>query len=156
MKKIGIIGLGNPLQKDDGIGILLLEKLSQIKEELPVNIKLIDGGTGGMNLLHDLARFDKILIIDAVNLNQRPGDTKFFDINDIVSKKISLGNSTHESDFTKIIQLSKNLDEAPDKIFVFGIQPKDVSFDQNLSEDLAEKLDIIFEDLVCKIKDISQ
>jgi len=58
MKKIGVIGIGNPLRKDDGIGIVLLEKLVEIKDDLPDDIEYIDGGTGGMNLLHLFARFD--------------------------------------------------------------------------------------------------
>ena len=50
--KAGIIGVGNPLRRDDGIGIVLLEKLIEKKSDLPEGIEYIDGGTGGMNLLH--------------------------------------------------------------------------------------------------------
>ena len=52
MKKIGVIGIGNPLRRDDGIGILLLEKLVERKENMPDDIEYIDGGTGGMNRNH--------------------------------------------------------------------------------------------------------
>ena len=48
-KKIGIIGLGNPLRHDDGIGLLLLQHLQTQKKILPKNIEYIDDGTNGMN-----------------------------------------------------------------------------------------------------------
>jgi hydrogenase maturation protease len=66
-KKIGIIGLGNPLRCDDGIGLLLLQHIQKQKKILPKNIEYIDGGISGMNLLHLLAQFDTVLLIDAVD-----------------------------------------------------------------------------------------
>ena len=54
MKKIAVIGIGNPLRSDDGIGIVLIEKLIENKESFSKNVDFLDGGTGGFNLLHDL------------------------------------------------------------------------------------------------------
>jgi len=134
--KAGIIGIGNPFRRDDGIGIVLLEKLIEKKNNLPQNIEYIDGGTGGMNLLHMLALFDVALIIDAVNFNGHPGESKLFKSEDVISKKPPMNMSTHESDILKIIHLSKELGEIPDELFIFGIQPKDVSQGDNLSPEL--------------------
>jgi hydrogenase maturation protease len=134
--KAGIIGVGNPLRRDDGIGIVLLEKIIEKKNDLPEGIEYIDGGTGGMNLLHILALFDVALIIDAVNFNGRPGESKLFKSEDICSKKSSINMSTHETDILKIINLSKELGEAPNNLFVFGVQPKDTSHGDDLSPEL--------------------
>lgn len=134
--KAGIIGVGNPLRRDDGIGIVLLEKLIEKKSDLPEGIEYIDGGTGGMNLLHILALFDVALIIDAVNLNGKSGESKLFKSEDVCSKKSSINISTHESDILKIINLSKELGEIPDELFIFGIQPKDTSQGDDLSPEL--------------------
>jgi hydrogenase maturation protease len=134
--KAGIIGVGNPLRRDDGIGIVLLEKLIEKKSDLPEDIEYIDGGTGGMNLLHILALFDVALIIDAVNFNGLPGESKLFKSEDICSKKSSINMSTHETDILKIITLSKELGEAPNNLFIFGVQPKDTSHGDDLSPEL--------------------
>jgi hydrogenase maturation protease len=134
--KAGIIGVGNPLRRDDGIGIVLLEKIIEKKNDLPEGIEYIDGGTGGMNLLHILALFDVALIIDAVNFNGRPGESKLFKSEDICSKKSSINMSTHETDILKIINLSKELGEAPNNLFIFGVQPKDTSHGDDLSPEL--------------------
>jgi len=139
--KAGIIGVGNLLRRDDGIGIVLLEKLIEKKSDLPEGIEYIDGGTGGMNLLHMLALFDVALIIDAVNLNGKPGESKLFKSEDVCSKKSSINISTHESDILKIINLSKELGEVPDELFIFGVQPKDTSSGNSLSSELQRSVE---------------
>jgi len=147
MKKIGIIGLGNALRRDDGIGIVLLELIQKRKKEFPKSIEFIDGGTGSMNLLHVLARFDIVLIIDAVDFKGHVGETRLFTLDEIYSRKVQVRLSTHESDFLNVLQLSKELKELPSKLFVFGIQPHDVSHGIGLSEELIAALD----DLVKKL-----
>jgi hydrogenase maturation protease len=147
MKKTAVIGIGNPLRRDDGIGIILLEKLVEKKDNLSENLEYIDGGTGGMNLLHLLASYDKVLIIDAVDFKGKPGDYKIFKSNKVISQKQSIDFSTHESDMLKIIKLSKKLDECPDEILIFGIQPKDVSYGQNLSDEIKQVIDLIIKNL---------
>lgn len=153
--RLGVIGIGNPLRKDDGIGIILIEKLIEQKEKLPKNIEVIDGGTGGMNLLHLLANFDSVLIVDAVNFGGQPAETRVFTLDEIESKKISVKMSTHESDFLKIIELSKQLKECPKQIIVFGIQPKDTSHGQGFSPDLQKKLNSILHNVIREIKKIT-
>jgi len=152
--KAGIIGVGNPLRRDDGIGIVLLEKLIEKKDDLPEDIEYIDGGTGGMNLLHILALFDVALIIDAVNLNGRPGESKLFKSEDVCSKKSPINISTHESDVLKIIHLSKELGEIPDQLFIFGVQPKDVSQGDNLSPELQKSIPLLMSNLQNEITKI--
>jgi len=154
MKKIGVIGIGNTLRKDDGIGIILIEKLVEQKENFSKQLELIDGGTGGMNLLHLLARFDSVIIVDAVNFDGKPGETKTFTLDEIESKKIPVKTSTHESDFLKIIQLSKQLKECPTNLFIFGIQPKDTSHGQKLSSDLQKNLQSILYNINKEIEKI--
>ncbi|MFO7678407.1 MAG: hydrogenase maturation protease [Thermoplasmatota archaeon] len=143
MNKIGVIGIGNPLRGDDGIGIVLLERLQSICEKLPEYIEYIDGGTGGMNLLHVFPKFECIILIDAVNFGGVPGEFKVFSLDEICSKKLNFGSSTHESDFLNIISISKKLHEIPKYFFIFAIQPKDVLFSQCLSEELKQKLDYL-------------
>ena len=154
MKKVGVIGIGNPLRRDDGIGIVLLEKLVERKNELPENVEFVNGGTGGMNLLHMLARYDVAVVIDAVNFDGEVGESKLFKSEDVNSKKIPINISTHESDILKVIQLSKKLKECPSKLFIFGIQPEDTSFGQTISTNLETVVESLMFCLENKIKKI--
>ena len=147
MKKIGVIGIGSPLRRDDGIGIVLLEQLQNKKHTLPKGIELIDGGTGGMNLLHVLARFDTVLLIDAVDFQGKPGETRMFTLEEIQSKKIPVTVSTHNPDFLNVLRLSKELNELPDHFFIYGVQPKDISFGVGLTSELKKTMDVILHHL---------
>jgi len=147
-KKIGIIGLGNPLRHDDGIGLVLLQHLQTKKKNLPKNIEYIDGGTGGMKLLHLLAEFDAVLLIDAVDFKGKPSDARVFSLKDIQSQKKPMILSTHDSDFLNIIRLSKELKELPETLVIFGVQPQDVSHGVGLSKEM----EIILGDLYLKVQ----
>jgi len=156
MKKIGVIGIGNPLRKDDGIGIVLLEKLVEIKDDLPDDIEYIDGGTGGMNLLHLFARFDIVVFIDAVNFGGEIAESKFFNSEDVISKNIQIKISTHGYNILKIIQLSKKLGENPDEIFIFGVQPQDMTPGTRLSHEIQENIDLLVDNLKVELKNIME
>jgi len=156
MKKIGVIGIGNPLRKDDGIGINLLEKLIDRKKDFSENIDFIDGGTGGMNIIHDFSDYETIVIVDAVNFNEKPGFFKWFNSEDVNSEKISFDFTTHENDFLKVIKLSKNISKKTKTFFIFGIQPEDTSIGDELSEILRQKFNLILDNLIEKIKTINE
>jgi len=143
VRNIGIIGLGNPLRHDDGIGLILLDFVRHHKKEFGDRITIIDGGNGGMNLLHVLARFDVVFLIDAVDFEGKPGDTRLFTEEQIQSKKTPITLSTHDSDFLNVISLSKELHELPDILVLFGIQPHDVSYGTGLSDQLIYSLDTL-------------
>ncbi|MBN1861428.1 MAG: hydrogenase maturation protease [Candidatus Thermoplasmatota archaeon] len=140
MNNIGIIGLGNPLRHDDGIGIELLGFLQKEKDTSYKEAELIDAGTGGMNLLHLLSRFDVAVLIDAVDFKGKPGETRLFTLSEIQQKKTPIRLSTHESDFISVLALSKQLNELPQRLYVFGVQPYDLSFGIGLSTQLKKQL----------------
>ncbi len=153
MKKTAIIGIGNPLRQDDSIGILLLEKLKQKKTELPEKIDFIDGGSGGMVILHYIAGFDQVFLIDAVDFGGKTGELRVFQKDDVVSKKSDMNLSTHEADFLKILGLSKELNELPENLFIFGVQPKNVGFGHELSEEITQKIDFLLDEILKNIKE---
>jgi len=153
MKKIGIIGIGNPLRKDDGIGILLLQKLKKNKEKLPENIELIDAGTVGMNILHIISNYDEVIFIDAINLKKKTGETKFFKYQEIKKQNNMICLNTHNFDIRKIIEISKKINKKPSKIYFFGIQPADIGYGNKITQELNTKIEIIFSKLLKKIKE---
>lgn len=67
-----ILGVGNLLLKDEGVGIHAIRRLK--KEELPTNVDIMDGGTGGFHLTGRLQEYDRLIIVDAT-LDQHPPGT---------------------------------------------------------------------------------
>ncbi len=151
MKKIGIIGLGNPLRQDDGIGVNLIEKLLNKKNCFAENIEFIDGGTDGFSLIHLLAKFDIVILIDAIDFNGKPGDFKFFKIDNNVYSDKNINFTTHELNILNVLKISKKIDENPE-IYIFGIQPNKIGFKNKLTIELENKIDLILNVLEEKIK----
>ena len=60
-----ILGIGNVLMGDEGVGVYVVRALG--KESLPENVECLDGGTGGFTLLEPLENADRIILVDAAN-----------------------------------------------------------------------------------------
>ena len=70
-EKILILGVGNLLLKDEGVGIHVIRALEN--EELPPNVSLMDGGTGGLHLIAWIQDYDRIIMVDATLDDNLPG-----------------------------------------------------------------------------------
>lgn len=151
MRKTAVIGIGNPLRKDDGIGPLLLERLSECKDQFSSHIDFIDAGIGGMSLLHFLPKYDTVVIIDAVDFGGKTGETRFFTLEDFQNENLPIKLSTHVTDIMNILQLSYEIGEAPDELFIFGIQPKEVTVGKGLTLELKKAVDSIVSEFLTKI-----
>lgn len=146
----GIIGIGNTLKGDDGIGVILARKMEE--RDLPSNIKVFDAGTGGMKILHQLKNLEKAIIVDAVHFGGKLGEHVFFSPSEVRSLKESGG--THQTNLFEILELSERVGEAPENILIYGIQPKNNDMDSDLSPELKNKIPELEEELYKKIKAI--
>lgn len=149
MKKPTIVlGLGNPLMSDEGIGVLLVNRLSELSENYP-EADFVDAGTGGLNLLHLFEGREKAILVDCANMEEEPGTINKFTPVQVKSVKQLAHQSLHEQDILKIIKMAKTLDQCPKEIVIFGIQPEQVSLGQTLSNELEQKIDDYIS-MICK------
>jgi hydrogenase maturation protease len=142
-----VIGLGNILFSDEGIGVHLIRKLSEHHDKYP-SVEFIDAGTGGMNVLHLIANRKKAIIIDCVKMDKKPGTIKRFEPADVQTTKKMMHFSLHEADILRIIELSKQLGECPDQIVIFGIEPESLELGQNLSKTLSAKIGLFIDTII--------
>jgi len=134
--KIAIIGIGNTLRRDDGIGIIILESLLKLyKRE---DIDYFDFDSASFDLLHRIKNYDSVLLIDGINAGFSLGELKVSELKDIDYKLDGSFTSTHELNLKNIFELSKKL-EIKTKIYLAGIQVADTSFGEGLSEVLEQK-----------------
>ena len=75
-----ILGVGNPLRRDDGIGPAVIQLLAENRDgyQIPSDIELVDGGTDGLGLIEYLKDYKKVVIIDAVETGLAPGTISVF------------------------------------------------------------------------------
>jgi hydrogenase maturation protease len=139
-KRLAVIGIGNTLRRDDGIGIIILESLLKFYKRK--DIDYLNLGISIFDLIHRLPDYDVVIVIDGINAGLDVGEVKISELKDIEYKIDSSIISTHELNLRDIFDLSKKLG-LKTKIYVVGIQVKDTSFGESLSEPLENKVDEI-------------
>ena len=139
-KETVVIGLGNPLMADEGIGCRLIECLSADCGRFP-NADFVDAGTGGMNLLHLLADRRRAILLDCAEMGAEPGRIRRFGPDDVESVKQLAHLSLHECDIIKVIDMARRLGQCPDEIIIFGVQPGGIAPAMGLTEELAGRVD---------------
>jgi hydrogenase maturation protease len=139
MPKIGVIGVGNELMGDDGIGPLLIHRL-KASDPFHGGVRLIDASVGGLKIVHELAQLDTAVILDAGDMRVQPGDWRIFSPKAAHSVKPTQTGSVHEWDVMKAIQISEMLGEAPCIIYIMAIQPCQSAFGQSVSAILRNRV----------------
>jgi hydrogenase maturation protease len=152
-KETLILGVGNPLRRDDGIGPevirLLVEKRDSYK--LNADIDLVDGGTDGLGLIEYLKDYKKVIIVDAVEMQLSPGTVKIFTPKEAVISINTDSLSTHGFGIAELIKLAAELDINPELVIV-GVQPKDVGFGERLSDAVEATVDGVIEKVMEAIR----
>jgi hydrogenase maturation protease len=126
-KPILILGIGNILLKDEGVGVHSAKKMMEM--DLPPDIEVMDGGTMGLNLLFHIEGRKKVIVIDTVLVGDPPGTIYRFTDESLVDNKPML-RTAHGIDFTDVIKTSKMLGTKPEEIVFIGIEPE--SLDEGL------------------------
>jgi hydrogenase maturation protease len=124
MKRITILGVGNVLLTDDGVGVRVIGELER-KYSFPSNVRLYDGGTGGMSLLSIIEEADHLIVVDSVLVGEPPGTIVTFDFEQLPSG-LTRKLSSHEIDVIEVLNIAEALGKRPPTVIV-GIQPKDVT-----------------------------
>jgi len=125
MKTI-VLGVGNPILQDDGVGIHVANELKQHVNHPDVTID--EALTGGMNLLDLITGYDKAILIDAVNIRgAKDGEVKRLLISDFSSVH---SDNPHDVSLMEAIKLAKNLGEEniPHEVVIIGIVLKEIPY----------------------------
>ncbi len=145
-----ILGVGNILLSDEGAGIRAVEEL-QKQYDLSDSVKIIDGGTMGLELLPYFEKRSHILIVDAVKSGDKPGTvTRIKDPPAFLQQK----TSPHQIGLPDVLGIAAITDCLPRNVILFGIEPKRLSTGLNLSAEVARNLNRLIEMVVAELKDI--
>jgi hydrogenase maturation protease len=115
-----VICIGNPLAADDGAGPAVHTLLSQ--EALPAAVDLLDGGTAGLGLLHLLADYRRVIIVDAADFGAEPGQLRIIDAHEIDDSDAVSPISLHGFDLSHVLRLARALDSLPESLQIVAVQ----------------------------------
>jgi hydrogenase maturation protease len=119
-----VLGVGNILLKDEGVGVKVVERLSELYE-FPDNVELVDGGTQGLWLMATLQRADHVIVIDAVKGGGDPGSLYRLERGDL-RKGLRIKATAHDSDLMEALNMLELTEDAPKTVTVIGVEPEDI------------------------------
>lgn len=134
-----VLGVGNPLMGDDGLGLAALESL-RLGWRLPPTVELVDGGTWGLTLLPTIEAADRLLLIDAIDTGgARPGTLHHLE-RDAIPRHLATKVSPHEVDLREVLALAELRGRLPLETVAIGLQPARVELSIELSEACRDRL----------------
>lgn len=139
-----ILGIGNEMRGDDGLGSVLAQKLSPYENE---NLTVFDGKTVPENFTGAIKREapSHIIILDAVEMNESPGHIRLVAKEEIAN----YGISTHALPLSFLIKYLESIH--PAKIMLMGIQPKNMDLNHSISPEIQKSMDYVCRLFISKI-----
>jgi hydrogenase maturation protease len=125
-----VLGLGNLVHADDGLGVHAIGRL-QCDARVPHDVRLLDGGTQGLGLLHHLSGLRRLLVIDAIDAGEPSGTLLRFEgkaLHGLPGKA-----SVHQLGFADLMVALQLLGDSPGEIVVLGVQPESTDWSAELT-----------------------
>ncbi len=135
--RIAILGIGNLLLKDEGVGVHLVQKLASVVDD--ADVKIIDAGTypDFLSLVDDST--DKLIIVDAIKAGDRPGTIYRFNFDDMDLDAVA-PVSLHDIGVLDSLKTMAFLNRRPKSAVIIGIEPRTIDFGLELSPEIEDKL----------------
>ena len=157
--RVLILGLGNILLKDEGVGVHVVKYLQE--EDLPDNVEVIDGGTSGLDVLLSQEPAYKLVVVDAIRAGKKPGTIyktqlkpaereRLTDIfNEVGQSNISL----HQVGLLDALGAAERLERMPEEIAIIGVEPAEVSLGLELTEPVEQSVPRVVKQVLEEIQD---
>lgn len=128
VRRTVVLGVGNTLLRDEGVGVHVVERLRRDSTGLE-SVEIIDGGTLSFTLAGPLAEADQLIVIDAAELHSPPGTLSLF-LNDEMDEYLGFGRrrSVHEVSLLDLMAIAQLTDDLPSRRALIGIQPHSVDW----------------------------
>ncbi len=140
--RVTILGVGNLLFRDEGVGIRVIHRLLE-EYEFPENVAVVDGGVLGLGLLGVVSETDHLIVVDAVRNQGRPGSLYRLEGEEI-PKRVFAKNSLHQVDLLETLSVCPVLGHGPETV-ILGVEPADI---ENLGLELTPIVSLRVEPLM--------
>lgn len=149
--RVTILGLGNILLSDEGVGVHVVNEF-QKRYEVPPYVEIVDGGAAGLDLIPFIEGREKVVMVDAVNFDREPG---YIDVleNEEIPVRLTQKASMHHlglMDVLCIVRLSGNV---PEDMCIVGIQPGSLELGLDMTPPIWDKQEALIDRLVQKLRE---
>lgn len=145
-----ILGIGNTVMEDDGVGVVVVQKL-QKDYHFPEQVELLDGGTLGLDLLPKLESINRLIIVDAITIEQEPGSWVRLTGEELpIALETKL--SPHQMGIKDLLAVSCLMGHKPAEMIMYGIQPKSIEMETELTPDVAAAVEPVIKAILNELK----
>ena len=134
-----MLGLGNLLLRDEGIGVHVVRELEKI--HLPDDVEVIDAGTASLDVILSIGNIEKLVIVDAVKAGQKPGVLYRLSLGDLDEKTGSpIRLSLHQIGVLETLAIARKEGALPKEVALIGIEPEKIDCGLELSSAVAKRI----------------
>ncbi len=150
--RLAILGVGNVLCTDDGLGPMAVDRLSR-DYSASEGIAVLDGGTLGLSLLPIIEDSDQVLIVDAVRMDAPAGTLVFLEGADVLPA-VRLRLSVHQVGVADLLDAARIRGRLPRKLLLLGLVPESIELGYELSAAVSEALPRLVEAIVDAVREL--
>lgn len=150
--KVTLIGLGNILMRDEGVGVHAVKAVEE-RYQVPPELDIVDGGTAGLDLLPFLEGRDRVLFVDAVDFGEEPGFIGVLKNEAIPQAFGKSKGSLHHLGLAEVLATARLLDALPQEVCLIGIQPQSLEVGLELTAVLENKLEILVAQIIATFRE---
>lgn len=135
--KVVVLGVGNLLLGDEGVGVHLIQKLREM--EIDERIELVDGGTSLLDFIPQREDVSKLIIVDAIKLGGKPGTTYKICVDDSLLEGAKGMISLHQLGVVETLAIAQKMGKLPHTVII-GIEPKEIGYGLELSPEIVREM----------------
>lgn len=144
-----VLGLGNLVHSDDGLGVHAVLRLRE-DPRVPSDVVLMDGGTQGLALLPHISAYQRLLVIDAIDVGEAPGT--IIRLEGDALRHLPGKASVHQLGFADLLVALELLGESPEEIVLLGVQPQSTEWSAELTPAVEHALAPLFDAALDQLK----
>ncbi len=149
MSQTLVLGLGNILMRDEGVGVRVVERLLE-RYDFPAEVQVLDGGTLGLDLLHWVEGVDRLLVVDAVDMGAEPGTTTRLE-GEEVPVFLGVKISPHQMGLADLLAASRLCGYFPQQLVLWGVQPDAIEVGLELSPLVETQVETLVESVLAEL-----
>jgi hydrogenase maturation protease len=132
IESVLILGIGNTLLTDEGIGVFLVEEMQRRLGDIE-GVEYLDGGTLSFTLAEPIARADGLIVVDAARMGADPGTLRVFHEEEMDRYLTGNRESVHEVSLTDLMDIARLSESLPKRRCLVGIQPASLDWGERPS-----------------------
>lgn len=144
-----VLGIGNLVMSDDGVGIMVVQKLQQ-SYRFPDNVEVMDGGTLGLDLLPKLENITNLILIDAVETGEKAGTcVRLYGQELPIALETKV--SPHQMGLKDLLAVSELMGHSPQEMVLVGVQPGSIEMEIGLTPEVEAQLDRLVSNVLIEL-----